>query len=58
MHAAQLSPDALRQRADYCARIGTSHLTPRWEVLGALVPPQPRTPVAAHLWRCAELRVR
>ena len=56
MHAAQLPPDALRQRADYYGRIGTRHMTPLWEVLGALVPPQPRSPVAAHLWRYSELR--
>ena len=32
-------------------------MTPLWEVLGALVPPQPRSPAAAaHLWRYAELR--
>jgi gentisate 1,2-dioxygenase len=56
MHAAKLPPDALRQRADYYDRIGTSHMTPLWEVLGALVPPQPRSPVSAHLWRYSELR--
>jgi len=56
VHAAQLPPDALRQRADYYERIGASHMTPLWEVLGALVPPQPRSPVLPHLWRYAELR--
>ncbi len=56
MHAAQLPPDALRQRADYYDRIGERHMTPLWEVLGALVPPQPRSPAHAHLWRYAELR--
>jgi gentisate 1,2-dioxygenase len=56
MHAAKLPPDALRQRADYYERIGTRHMTPLWEVLGALVPPQPRSPAVAHLWRYAELR--
>ena len=56
MHAAQLPPDALRQRADYYGRIGARHMTPLWEVLGALVPPQPRSPAAAHLWRYGDLR--
>jgi gentisate 1,2-dioxygenase len=56
MLATKLSADALRQRADYYARIGTQHMTPLWEVLGALVPPQPRTPAQAALWRYADLR--
>lgn len=57
MHAtAPISPEAQRQRAAYYERIGADHLTPLWEVLGALVPPQPRSPAAAHLWRYANLR--
>jgi gentisate 1,2-dioxygenase len=56
MHAATLPPDALRQRAAYYERIGARNMTPLWEVLGALVPPQPRSPVQAALWRYAELR--
>ncbi|RZU00500.1 gentisate 1,2-dioxygenase [Rivibacter subsaxonicus] len=56
MHAATLPPDALRERAAYYERIGARNMTPLWEVLGALVPPQPRTPVQAALWRYAELR--
>jgi gentisate 1,2-dioxygenase len=31
-------------------------MTPLWEVLGALVPPSPRTPVAAALWRYGDVR--
>ena len=56
MHTAPRSPEAQRQRAEFYQRIGTRHLTPLWEVLGALVPPQPRSPAVAHLWRYAELR--
>ena len=56
MHAARLSPDEQHRRADYYERIGTHHMTPLWEVLGALVPPQPRSPVQPYLWRYAELR--
>jgi len=56
MHAAKPSPEALRQRTDYYQRIGAQHMTPLWEVLSALVPPQPRSPVQAALWRYAELR--
>lgn len=56
MHADLLSPDALRQRAAFYERISARHLTPLWEVLGALVPPSPRSPVQPALWRYAELR--
>lgn len=56
MPATPLSPEAQRQRADYYERIGAQHMTPLWEVLGALVPPQPRSPVQAALWRYADLR--
>lgn len=58
MRAAALSSDALHERADYYARIGRHHMTPLWEVLGALVPPQPRSPAQAALWRYAELRAQ
>ncbi|HEY9063418.1 MAG TPA: gentisate 1,2-dioxygenase [Burkholderiaceae bacterium] len=60
MHAAEPPPDALRERAAarsaYYDRIATKSMTPLWEVLHALVPPQPRSPVHAALWRYAELR--
>lgn len=58
MHAVKHSPDALLKRADYYERIGAQHMTPLWEVLGALVPPQPRSPVQAHRWCYAEMRER
>jgi gentisate 1,2-dioxygenase len=32
------------------------HLTPLWEVLHALVPPQPRSPCVPALWRYADVR--
>ena len=44
------------QRADFYQRIGARHLTPLWEVLGALVPPAPTSPVAPALWRYAKVR--
>jgi gentisate 1,2-dioxygenase len=56
MHHRTLTPEARRERAAYYERIGSRHMTPLWEVLGALVPPQPRSPVQAHVWRYAELR--
>lgn len=56
MNSAKLSSEAIQQRAAYYDRIGTTHMSPLWEVLGALVPAQPRSPAAAHLWRYADLR--
>jgi gentisate 1,2-dioxygenase len=56
MHANPLPPQAQRERAAYYQRIGARNMTPLWEVLGALVPPQPRSPAQAALWRYAELR--
>lgn len=56
MQARHLSPDEQRRRADYYERIGRDHMTPLWEVLGALVPPQPRSPALPHHWRYAALR--
>ena len=56
MHAATLSPDAQRERAAYSERIGARNMTPLWEVLHALVPPQPRPQAQAAIWRYAELR--
>ncbi|HEV8313231.1 MAG TPA: gentisate 1,2-dioxygenase, partial [Burkholderiaceae bacterium] len=38
-------------RRAYYERIGQHSMTPLWEVLGALVPPAPRTPVVPALWR-------
>ncbi len=43
-------------RNDYYERIGASNLTPLWEVLGALVPPSPRSPAVPALWRYADIR--
>ena len=48
-------PNGAARKAFYEA-ISAHSMTPLWEVLHALVPPQPRTPVQAALWRYAELR--
>ena len=56
MHAAVHDRDTADERAAYYERIGQRNMTPLWEVLGALVPPQPRSPVQPALWRYAELR--
>jgi len=55
-HQNALTPDAARERRAYYERIGSHSMTPLWEVLGALVPPAPRTPVVPALWRYAEVR--
>lgn len=56
MNAAVLKPDTHAARAAFYRTIGSHHMTPLWEVLGALVPPQPRSPLQAMQWRYAELR--
>jgi gentisate 1,2-dioxygenase len=57
LHAAASPTDARRSaRAAYYERIGARSMTPLWQVLGALVPPQPKSPAQAALWRYAELR--
>lgn len=43
-------------RRAYYDRIAMHGLTPLWEVLGALVPPSPRSPAQPALWRYAEVR--
>jgi len=50
------APSVADERRAFYARIGSLHMTPLWEVLGALVPPAPKSPVAAALWRYRELR--
>jgi gentisate 1,2-dioxygenase len=44
------------ERRAYYERIARHGMTPLWEVLGALVPREPRTPVAAAFWRYADVR--
>ncbi len=43
-------------RQQYYDRIADDHMTPLWEVLGALVPKQPASPAKPALWRYANLR--
>jgi gentisate 1,2-dioxygenase len=50
------SSDGAAARRAFYERIGRLGMTPLWEVLGALVPPQPKSPVAPALWRYASLR--
>jgi gentisate 1,2-dioxygenase len=53
-----LGVDAARsaERSAFYERIGLLGLTPLWEVLGALVPPQPKSPVAPVHFRYDEIR--
>jgi gentisate 1,2-dioxygenase len=53
-----LSPAAQNQRADYYQRIAALGMTPLWEVLHALVPPQPQSPAIAAMWHYADVRER
>lgn len=43
-------------RAHFYQRIDPHHMTPLWEVLGALVPPAPASPAVPAIWRYAETR--
>ena len=43
-------------RRAFYERIGALGMTPLWEVLGALVPPQPTSPVAPALWHYDQVR--
>ena len=52
----QVDTNARESRRSFYERIGRLHMTPLWEVLGALVPPSPTSPVAAAAWHYDELR--
>jgi gentisate 1,2-dioxygenase len=54
--SAALSNDAVTQLQALYAEMQPRSLYPLWEVLGALVTPQPRSPAQAHRWRYAEAR--
>jgi gentisate 1,2-dioxygenase len=58
MSARQLDPESLQRRKNFYDRIGSHSMTPLWEVLGALVPQQPRSPAQVHQWKYAEVRDR
>ena len=56
MNARSLDPAAQQQRKAFYDRIGIDSMTPLWEVLGALVPHQPRSPAVPHQWKYAAVR--
>lgn len=43
-------------RVAYYEEIGRSHMTPLWESLHALVPPQPRPQIVPAIWKYAQIR--
>lgn len=45
-------------RQDFYRRIDQQNMTPLWEVLGALVPKAPNSPLKAAHWRYAQVRER
>jgi gentisate 1,2-dioxygenase len=51
-----LAPEVQIQRAAFNAALAPLHVAPLWEVLHALVPPQPATPCVAALWKYAQIR--
>ncbi len=50
------TPPGRAERSAFYERIGALGMTPLWEVLGALVPPQPKSPVAPVHFRYDEVR--
>ena len=54
--ASEPGTQAIKARQAYYERIASDHMTPLWEVLGALVPKQPNSPAQPALWRYATLR--
>src|SRR5712692_515061 len=53
---ASTQPQASSERKAFYQRIDKENLTPLWEVLGALVPPQPASPCVPAQWRYADVR--
>jgi gentisate 1,2-dioxygenase len=56
MHARTVSPDKTQERQQFYERISQENMTPLWEVLGALVPKAPNSPLVPALWRYADVR--
>jgi gentisate 1,2-dioxygenase len=53
--AAQVQPP-VASREDFYGRLRPLSLSPLWEVLGRLVPPQPQSPAACAHWRYNDVR--
>lgn len=57
-HPATHSAETQAARKAYYDRIGADSMAPLWEVLGALVPPEPRSPAVPHRWSYAAVRAQ
>jgi gentisate 1,2-dioxygenase len=49
-------PGTSAERREYYQRLEQKHAAPLWEVLGDLIPSQPRPPASPALWRYQEMR--
>ena len=49
-------PQSTPERREFYARIDKLHAAPLWEVLAAIIPPEPRPPAQSVLWHYDELR--
>ena len=49
-------PSVDRSRQEFYRRMDRDHLAPLWEVLHALVPPQPSTPCQPAIWKYRQIR--
>lgn len=56
MQARVLTAEESQQRKQYYSDIGAHHMTPLWEVLGALVPTEPKPIARAAMWRYDDVR--
>jgi len=52
----ELKPETSAERREYYHRLELKHAAPLWEVLGDLIPSQPRPPASPALWRYQEMR--
>jgi len=51
-----VKPEASAERREYYQRLEQKHAAPLWEVLGDLIPAQPRPTASPALWRYEEMR--
>ncbi|MGD9739473.1 MAG: gentisate 1,2-dioxygenase [Bauldia sp.] len=55
MHST-LDAATLEKRQDFYARLAPRNLAPLWEVMGALLPPEPKSKAVPFQWRYADVR--
>lgn len=51
-----VKPESSAERREYYKRLEAKHAAPLWEVLGDLIPAQPRPTATPALWRYQEMR--